>query len=89
MDKQMIPSPEIIVKLDELNSWRNQRVSQYGQLGDQLNMLFDDIDSGKFGEQAKTGSWYQHIKQIKANIVKPDVDVIRAEIDVLIQQEQQ
>jgi hypothetical protein len=39
----------------------------YGQISDQLDMLYKDIESGKFGDTAKTGSWYTHIKSVKDN----------------------
>ena len=39
----------------------------YGQISDQLDMLYKDIDSGKFGDNAKTGAWYLHIKAVKDN----------------------
>ena len=37
----------------------------YGSLGDQLDMLYKDIDAGKLGDNAKTGTWYLHIKSVK------------------------
>lgn len=37
----------------------------YGSLGDQLDMLYKDIDAGKFGDDAKTSTWYLHIKSVK------------------------
>jgi len=39
----------------------------YGQISDQLDMLYKDIESGKFGDTAKTGAWYTHIKSVKDN----------------------
>lgn len=78
------PPPEIAAKLDELNAWRNQRVAKYGQIGSQLDMLYDDIAAGLFGEQAKAGSWFNHIKSIKDEINKPDVNAIQTEVDALI-----
>jgi hypothetical protein len=39
----------------------------YGQISDQLDMLYKDIESGKFGDTAKTGAWYLHIKSVKDN----------------------
>ncbi len=33
--------------------------------GPQLDMLWHDIDDGKFGDDAKTGSFYTFIKDIK------------------------
>ena len=37
----------------------------YGKLGNQLDMLYKDIAAGKFGDDAKTGAWYLHIKAVK------------------------
>ena len=37
----------------------------YGKLGDQLDMLYRDIDAGKLGNDAKTGEWYLHVKKVK------------------------
>ena len=34
-------------------------------MGDQLDKLFHDIDDGKLGEDAKTGTWYLAVKQVK------------------------
>ena len=70
------PSTEILQKLDELNSWRVEREQKYGSIEPQLNMLFDDIEAGKFGENAKTGDWYLHVKGIKDSVVKPDIRTI-------------
>ena len=84
MDYLQPPPAEIAEKLDQLNNWRNQRQEKYGNIGEQLNLLFDDIDAGLFGEQAKNGQWYNHIKNIKDGIIKPDVDSLTTEIDTLI-----
>ena len=78
------PPAEIIEKLDEMNSWRNQRELEYGSLGTQLNLLWDDIHAGLLGEAAKTGSWYLHVKAIKDDITKPDMDTLQSELDALI-----
>ena len=37
----------------------------YGLLSEQLDMLYKDIAAGKFGDDAKTGAWYLHIKAVK------------------------
>jgi hypothetical protein len=41
------------------------RTKLYPAVQDQLDMLFKDIDAGLFGEQAKTGQFYQAIKDVK------------------------
>ena len=37
----------------------------------QLEKIYDDIDAGKFGENAKTGQFYKFIKHIKEKYPKP------------------
>ena len=82
------PSTEILQKLDELNSWRVKREQKYGSIEPQLNMLFDDIEAGKFGEDAKTGDWYLHVKGIKDSVAKPDISAIQSELTALFDEEE-
>jgi|11BtaG_2_1085332.scaffolds.fasta_scaffold34688_2 hypothetical protein len=82
----MTPPTVILEKLEEINSWRVERVQNYGDLAEQLGMIYDDIDSGLFGEQAKTGRFYSHVKSIKDNISKPDLDTLNAELEALMQE---
>jgi hypothetical protein len=72
---------EILQKLDQLTTWRVERERDYGHFGQQLNLLWDDIDQGLLGPQAKTGKWYQQIKSIKENNPKPDIEKLQAELD--------
>ena len=37
----------------------------YGDVAVQLDKLWHDINDGKFGDSAKTGTWYTHIKSVK------------------------
>ena len=37
----------------------------YGDIAVQLDKLWHDIEDGKFGEDAKTGTWFLAIKQVK------------------------
>lgn len=46
------------------------RQNAYPYLGDQLDMLYHDINNGVFGETAKTSEWYNTIKDIKESIPK-------------------
>jgi len=83
----MEPSPEIIAKLHEYNGWSVERRNSFGRLEEQLDMLFHDIDNGVFGEQAKTGVFYTHIKNIKDSNPKPseaELQTIQEELDQLI-----
>ena len=43
----------------------NGRKSEYNGIQDQLDCLYKDIDTGSFGESAKSGKFYLHIKAIK------------------------
>ena len=54
------PDPNFVSPYDAV------RQNAYGDWRTQYDMLFDDIESGKFGEEAKKGRWYQHIKTIKS-----------------------
>lgn len=87
MENFMIPNHEIVVRLELLNAYKRARIEQYGEISNQLDMIFKDIDSGLFGENAKNGSFYNHIKTIKDSIPKPDVDTIKMELDQLISNE--
>jgi hypothetical protein len=81
------PSPELLFLFHQLNSWRTTRESEYGHVNKQLNLLWDDIDNGLFGEEAKTGQWYQFVKTIKENNPKPDnLDEIKLQIDNYIKE---
>ena len=43
----------------------------YKSLPDQLDQLYHDIDDGKFGSDAKTGTWYAAVKAVKDKYTKP------------------
>ena len=43
-----------------------EKLIAYGEPGTQLGMLWKDIDAGLFGEKAKEGKFYQHIKKVKS-----------------------
>ncbi len=43
----------------------------YPNIPDQLDKLYHDIDNGKFGADAKTGTWYTAIKAVKDKYTKP------------------
>ena len=43
----------------------------YPNISDQLDKLYHDIDDGKFGADAKTGTWYAAIKAVKDKYTKP------------------
>ena len=43
----------------------------YPNIRTQLDQLWHDIDSGKFGANAKTGDWFVGISSVKTTIPKP------------------
>tara|TARA_R100001082_G_scaffold83319_1_gene50066 strand:- start:231 stop:509 length:279 start_codon:yes stop_codon:yes gene_type:complete len=43
----------------------------YPNITEQLDQLFRDVGSGKFGADAKTGEWYKTIKDVKEGNPKP------------------
>ena len=45
--------------------------TSYPKITEQLDQLFHDIESGKFGETAKTGDWYVGISSVKTTFPKP------------------
>ena len=61
----------------EKQQYKNQRVvgsattSGYGEISNQLDQLYHDIASGKFGADAKTGNWYVGIASVKSGFPKP------------------
>ena len=54
------------------------RVVAYGDPGEQLSMLYKDIDAGLFGEAAKEGKFYQHVKSVKES--QPPVQYEEVEV---------
>jgi hypothetical protein len=60
-------NPEIMYKIHQISEYSNNRMSEYNNYGHQLDKLYNDIEAGKFGEDAKTGSWYG-LKALKMQI---------------------
>lgn len=50
---------------ETLNGVYATRKEGYLTWQEQLDKLYHDINDGKFGDTAKTGSWYTHIKAVK------------------------
>lgn len=44
----------------------------YKDIREQLDLLWHDIDAGKFGDTAKTGEWYKDVKAVKDRFTKTD-----------------
>ena len=50
---------------------RAERRDSYEHFSMQLDKLWHDVDGGKFGNDAKTGSWYLSVKEVKDRIEVP------------------
>ena len=44
----------------------------YKDIREQLDLLWHDINAGKFGDAAKTGEWYKDVKAVKDRFTKTD-----------------
>tara|TARA_Y100000758_G_C15903953_1_gene368898 strand:- start:192 stop:377 length:186 start_codon:yes stop_codon:yes gene_type:complete len=51
-------------------TYATKRAAYYETLGNQLDKLYHDIDSGKLGEDAKTSSFYLGRKAVKDKFPK-------------------
>tara|TARA_B100001057_G_scaffold477688_1_gene547214 strand:+ start:25039 stop:25398 length:360 start_codon:yes stop_codon:yes gene_type:complete len=47
-----------------------KRKFEYNEIPEQLDQLWHDIDDGKLGDVAKTGTWYLGVKSTKAAFPK-------------------
>ena len=56
---------------EEANGYKYDRENAYPEIKEQLDKLYHDIDGGLLGEDAKTGSWYLAIKEVKDDNPKP------------------
>ena len=59
------------INLNKSASTDEKREGYYSLIRDQLDKLYHDIDSGKFGDTAKTGNWYVGISSVKNTFPKP------------------
>ena len=53
------------INLNKSASTDEKRAGYYSLIRDQLYKLYHDIDSGKFGDTAKTGGFYLARKAVK------------------------
>jgi len=67
---------EILSEVDRMENlyafyeYSRNRKQNYKNISDQLDLLYQDINSGLFGDSAKTGSWFTHVKSIKDEFPK-------------------
>ena len=63
---------ETIVDETVAVEYKEQRViSGYIEIPDQLDMLYWDVYSGVFGDEAKSSTWFQHCSGVKEQFPKP------------------
>lgn len=55
----------------ETPSYDVQRQMAYDSIQQQLDSLWHDVDDGKFGDNAKTGGWYNALRSTKTAYPKP------------------
>ena len=85
MSDNFSPPEQVVLKKAELDKHVHIRNISYESLEEQLDMLYKDIDDGVFGDNAKKGAWYKHIKAIKDANPKPDnYDTLKQEYEDLI-----
>jgi len=46
-------------------------ISGYDSISNQLDMLYWDVYSGRFGDEAKNSSWFLHCSGVKSDYPKP------------------
>jgi len=56
---------------EQNEGYKRTRQLEYPEIKEQLDKLYHDIDGGLLGEDAKTGSWYLAIKEVKDDNPKP------------------
>ena len=63
---------EIVESEAAAEGYKEKRlISGYDPIGNQLDMLYWDIYSGKFGDEAKNSQWFSHCSGVKADYPKP------------------
>ena len=58
------------INVSKSNDVSGNRANYYEMLREQLDNLYHDIDSGKFGETPKTGTFYLGRKAVKDKFPK-------------------
>ena len=65
-DSEAAEGSQITVKPDFKPDYKILRREEgYNIMAEQLDQLWHDIDDGKFGDTAKTGTWYLGVKSTK------------------------
>tara|TARA_R110002153_G_scaffold251968_1_gene409609 strand:+ start:922 stop:1188 length:267 start_codon:yes stop_codon:yes gene_type:complete len=84
----MQPPEEITIKLHQIKQHEHLRQIEFPSVGEQLDMLWHDIDSGKLGDDAKTGTFYLKIAETKTNNPKhANIQQLKDELAILMEAE--
>lgn len=59
------------MKMTITKHYGDKRKKDYPDLEEQFDLLYHAVDSGLFGESAKTSEFYLELKQVKDNHPKP------------------
>jgi|TARA_R100000482_G_C5092105_1_gene131358 hypothetical protein len=59
-----------IYEFNRINGKPSTNEQGYKSTKEQLDLLWHDIDDGKFGADAKTGAWYLDVKAVKERFPK-------------------
>ena len=63
---------EMMVAEQQSVEYKQQReISGYIEINNQLDMLYWDVSSGVFGDEAKNSTWFQHCSGVKEQFPKP------------------
>ena len=73
LDRDKIYLKDIIKQKQESKYWDEEK--GYKDIRSQLDLLWHDIDTGKFGDTAKTGEWYKDVKAVKDRFTKTDYPI--------------
>ena len=67
------------------NGERNLRRSRYGNIGEQLDMLWHDIESGRIvADTESANTWFQHIQGIKDEIPLTELKISNSSMEIVI-----
>jgi hypothetical protein len=59
---------------DPADEWKRLMLRHRHQaydIGHELNLLYDDIEAGMFGDAAKSGAFAQYVRDVKNRFPKP------------------
>jgi len=64
--QEVLDNYKKLMEMWKKDEYKRQRIELYGSIGDQLDILYNDIKSGNIN-----GEWIKHIDKVKNTIPKP------------------